>query len=357
MANTLVLTFMLVFISNIYAETLIFEENFNQLDLSRWKHELTLAGGGNWEFEWYVNNRSNSYTKNGSLYIMPTMTEDAIGTTTMQTGEINIWGGSPADECTGNYFYGCDRNAAGSGNYNNPIRSARIRTAESFSFKYGRVEVRAQLPKGDWLWPAIWMLPKYNWYGNWPASGEIDIMESRGNSPNYNAGGNNQFASTLHWGPDWADNRYEMTHSVYNNPTSLGDDYHIYGLYWNSDKLFTYIDDPSNVVLNVDFTTQSFWQKGNFPSVFSNPWVGEPNSAPFNQEFFFTINLAVGGTNGYFPDGVGNKPWSDSDPHCINSFWNNRGSWLPTWNGEDAALKVDYIKVWSFDPVNEIEVE
>ena len=41
--------------------------------------------------------------------------------------------------------------------------------------------LKAKLPKGDWLWPAIWMLPRYNEYGQWPASGEIDIMESRGN--------------------------------------------------------------------------------------------------------------------------------------------------------------------------------
>jgi len=77
----------------------------------------------------------------------------------MRTGSFNLWGGTPADLCTSNAFYGCERNAAASGNYINPIMSARVRTAESFSFTYGRVEVKAQLPKGDWIWPAIWMLP------------------------------------------------------------------------------------------------------------------------------------------------------------------------------------------------------
>lgn len=47
------------------------------------------------------------------------------------------------------------------------------------------------------------MLPVDNAYGNWPASGEIDIMESRGNGPEYAAGGNNKFGSTLHWGPSY----------------------------------------------------------------------------------------------------------------------------------------------------------
>jgi hypothetical protein len=68
------------------AETLIFEENFDKFNLSRWQHELTMAGGGNWEFQWYVNNRSNSYVKNGVLYLKPTLTEDAIGETNMRTG-------------------------------------------------------------------------------------------------------------------------------------------------------------------------------------------------------------------------------------------------------------------------------
>ena len=355
MASRLGMLLLSVFLIGASADTLIFQDDFNTLNTRVWKHELTLSGGGNWEFEWYVNNRSNSYVKNSVLYIMPTLTEDAIGLQQVLTGDVNIWGGSPADLCTGNQFYGCERNAGASGNYNNPVRSARIRTAQSFSFMYGRVEVRAQLPVGDWLWPAIWMLPADNAYGNWPASGEIDIMESRGNAPSYPAGGNNQFASTLHWGPDWANNKYQLTHAVYNNPTSLATDFHIYGLYWDQNKMYTYIDTPTNVVLNVDCSSQSFWQRGNFPSVYNNPWAGQPNNAPFNQEFFFTFNLAVGGTNGYFPDGVGNKPWSDTDPHSINSFYNNRGAWLPTWNGEAAALKIDYIKVWSFTGDAEVE--
>ena len=49
--------------------------------------------------------------------------------------------------------------------------SAKVTTINSFKFSYGRVEVRAKLPKGDWLWPAIWLLPRYNEYGEWPASG------------------------------------------------------------------------------------------------------------------------------------------------------------------------------------------
>ena len=77
-------------------------------------------------------------------------------------------------------FYGCERQGDGT-NILNPISSARLRTSNSFAFTYGKVEARAKLPRGDWLWPAIWMLPLKQEYGLWPTSGEIDIMESRGN--------------------------------------------------------------------------------------------------------------------------------------------------------------------------------
>jgi beta-glucanase (GH16 family) len=87
----------------------------------------------------------------------------------------------------------------------NPVRSGRINTKLGASIKFGRVEVTAKLPAGDWLWPAIWMLPRDNVYGEWPRSGEIDIMESRGNNFTYAQGGNNIASSTLHFGPD-ADN-------------------------------------------------------------------------------------------------------------------------------------------------------
>jgi beta-glucanase (GH16 family) len=53
---------------------------------------------------------------------------------------------------------------------------------KAFNFVYGKVEVKAKMPLGDWLWPAIWMLPAEHVYGQWPASGEIDIVESRGNA-------------------------------------------------------------------------------------------------------------------------------------------------------------------------------
>jgi beta-glucanase (GH16 family) len=126
-----------------------------------------MSGGGNWEFEVYQNNRSTSYVRDGVLYIKPGLTADFLGSDALvrNGATLDMWGSTPADLCTDNFEYGCMRTAGAGGNYINPITSARLRTAESFSFRYGRIEVRAKLPRGDWLWPAIWMLPRYNEVG------------------------------------------------------------------------------------------------------------------------------------------------------------------------------------------------
>ena len=332
------------------ADVLIFDDEFDVLNVTRWKHEITLGGGGNWEFEYYDNNRSNSYIKDGILYIKPTYLADDIGEANLENGyNMDIWGSDPANLCTGPQFYGCFRTSGAGGNYLNPIRSARIRTAESFNFKYGRVEVKAQLPKGDWIWPAIWMLPTTNQYGTWPASGEIDIMESRGNAPGYSAGGVDMFGSTLHWGPFYGQDPYTLTHAAKQAPKGqdFAQDFHIYGLIWNETYIGTYLDSPGNTVLSFPIT-KSFWELGGWSSSkLSNPWSNGGKNAPFDQNFFLIINVAVGGTNGYFPDGIGGKPWSDNDAHAVNSFWNARAQWQSTWNGEDTAMKIDSVKVWS----------
>lgn len=92
-------------------------------------------------------------------------------------------------------------------------------------YRYGRLEIEAKLPKGDWIKPLISLLPARNVYGAWPASGEITLLQSRGNSPQYGAngktngksnanvqlgdvgGGCDTVSSIAHWGPHW---RYDV---------------------------------------------------------------------------------------------------------------------------------------------------
>jgi len=260
-------------------ETPVFADEFNFLDFTKWQHEITMSGGGNWEFEMYGNNRTNSFVKEGVLHIQPTLAEDRFGFDTLRYGSVSLYGSSKADDCTSNQFWGCERSAAGSGNMVNPIQSARLRSFDSFAFKYGRMEIRAQLPKGDWIWPAIWLLPKHNAYGNWPASGEIDLVESRGNDASCETGGRNAFGSTLHYGPGWPFDAWDKAFAQHTSEVDLSDDFHLYGLEWTETGLRTTIDGVA--VLDYPFDESNF-KKGGFPDGLSNPWEGQANSAPFD---------------------------------------------------------------------------
>lgn len=87
----------------------------------------------------YDNNRSTSFVKDSKLNIKPILTEDKIGAAAVRNGfTYDLWGGSPADLCTANSFYGCSRTSDGA-HYINPVMSAKLTTVNSFAFKYGRV--------------------------------------------------------------------------------------------------------------------------------------------------------------------------------------------------------------------------
>jgi beta-glucanase (GH16 family) len=235
----------------------------------------------------------------------------------------------------------------------NPAKSGRINTKVGASIKYGRVEVEAKLPSGDWLWPAIWMLPVSNAYGAWPRSGEIDIMESRGNNYTYAQGGNNIVSSTLHFGPNsandgwWTNNvKREALHTTY------ADGFHTYGLEWSEKYLFTYIDTRLLQVMYNSFNVP-FFKKGHFPLTDSNgtrlddPWSYTGNDAtPFDQNFYLILNVAVGGTNGWFKDGASGKPWVDGSPDARSDFWAARDQFSPTWE-KNGQMIVKSVKVCS----------
>ncbi|XP_059491029.1 uncharacterized protein LOC132205777 [Neocloeon triangulifer] len=327
---------------------LIFEDNFNYLDKSKWSHEVTLAGGGNWEFQVYWDKPANSFTSNGNLNIHPGKLADIYGNNFLYSGTMNMNPG-----CTQDMAWGCSR-TGNANNILNPITAARLHTINTFSFAYGKVEVRARLPAGDWLWPAIWMMPRNSVYGGWPTSGEIDIMESRGNrnlrSGNVNIGVE-QVGATMHWGPNPNNNRFQQTHWEKNSAQNQGYDraFHLYQVEWTPNYIKFSVDN-----VEIGRTTPpagGFYQMGGFSNNgIANPWASGTKMAPFDQEFYLILNLAVGGTNGYFPDGASNpggKPWSNGSPTAYKEFWEGRGQWEPTWQGSSTDMLVDYVKVWA----------
>lgn len=155
-------------------------------------------------------------------------------------------------------------------NYNGfQYTSARLRTMGRFSFLYGRVEARIQLPSGEGLWPALWMLPESPAYGGWAASGELDIMEASDDG--------RVVFGTIHYGGSWPNNRHRGGVTV----DDFWQDYHVYAIEWEPDQIRWYIDDQ-------------LFHLENSGSWFSSGAPGN-SRAPFDQPFHLLINMAVGG--------------------------------------------------------------
>lgn len=145
-------------------------------------------------------------------------------------------------------------------------------------------------------------------YGPWPVSGEIDIMESRGNpflfSGNTNVGVK-EIASTLHFGPKANVDAWRTAHGKKKNKMGFDKDFHVYRLIWTPTQLKFEVDNEKIVTINAD---DGFFKRGNFSNqTYSNPWVNGTKLAPFDNYFYLIINLAVGGTS-FFSDTFVNRP-------------------------------------------------
>ncbi|PCH34591.1 glycoside hydrolase family 16 protein [Wolfiporia cocos MD-104 SS10] len=334
---------------------LIMEDNFETFDLENtWTREVDMGGFGNGDFEMTTDSSNNSFVKDGKLYIMPTLTSDVIGYNNIFNGyTYNVSG------CTSTNLTSCGAvSNITTGSVINPVMSSRITTMKSHSIRYGKVEIVAKLPTGDWLWPALWMLPVNNTYGPWPASGEIDIMEARGNGPSYGAQGTNYVRASLNWGPfSWL-NGVSKTYGWWTTRRSTyAEGFHTYAVEWTPHFIRMYVDTRLDHMLQLSFN-EPFFTRGDFPTtilndsqyiVTPNPWVnGTPNVAPFDQPFYLIMDVAVGGTSGWFPDGVGNKPWLDASDSAMHDFAEAQDTWYTTWpeTAEDRAFIIDSVKMW-----------
>ncbi|KAF4993270.1 hypothetical protein FDECE_13476 [Fusarium decemcellulare] len=238
----------------------------------------------------------------------------------------------------------------------NPVRSARLTTAGNKMIKYGKVEVVAKMPKGDWMWPAIWMMPQDSVYGEWPKSGEIDIAESRGNDAETYPLGDHIVSSALHWGTSYLNDAWYKSYGEWGGKrTKYSEGFHTYSLEWSEKYLFTWLDGRLRQIVFFDFTkNRNMWTYGEFWRTAVNnttpedPWTqtGRSNT-PFDQRFYLILNVAVGGTQGWFPDGMGTKPWADGSDTPMKDFWKANSTWLPTWGPvEDRGMIVKSVKMW-----------
>jgi hypothetical protein len=150
----------------------------------------------------------------------------------------------------------------------NYYTSARLRSLGKADFKYGRLAARIKLPKGKGIWPAFWMLPTYQLYGGWPDSGEIDIMEAINQM--------DRIYGTMHFS-DAQHQRVSSGGSYYANGLCFANDFHVYAIEWDPNEIRWYVDD-------IKYFSETRWTSG------TNPYP-----APFDEQFHFILNVAIGG--------------------------------------------------------------
>jgi len=145
---------------------------------------------------------------------------------------------------------------------NGTYSSARITTQDKIDFKYGRVDIRAKLPTVAGTWPALWMLGDNFSTVGWPHCGEIDIMEQFTDKTTVDA--------TCHWNNGGSTASYGLSTKVENS----GTEFHVYSLIWEEGSIKALVDDKQYYVMLTN------------------------DSMPFDANFFFIFNVAMGGTNG-----------------------------------------------------------
>ena len=225
-----------------------------------WNRECREPGWTNNELQEYTASDDNIFVENGCL-VLRALREDRDGTPYYTSGKVN--------------------------------------SQNHTDFMYGRVEVRARVPQGQGLWPAIWMMPQdESFYGQWPKCGEIDIMEVLGNDTSMSY-------STIHYGEPHA----EQQGTIVLGENAFSEDFHIYALEWEPGEMRFYTDDQLVLTVN-DWYTADGGQE-------------QPYPAPFNQPFFVQMNLAVGG----------NWPGNPDE----------------TTDFENARFEIDYVRVYQRD--------
>lgn len=221
---------------------LVWKDDFsgNALNTADWGHETGngIDGWGNAELQYYKTENTN--VKDGYLTI---------------TARKEAFGG-------------------------HQYTSSRIKTQYKKTFKYGRIDIRAKLPKGQGIWPALWMLGANIDDVKWPYSGEIDIMELVGGGP----GKDNTVYGTIHFDDNGT---YANISKPYAMPTGdFSQKFHVFSILWDENKISWFVDD-------VEFHTQE---------------ISSAARKEFQEPYFLLINLAVGGRWPGSPDATTTFP-------------------------------------------------
>lgn len=210
---------------------LVWQDEFNGSTVSNdWTFEIGDHGWGNNEWQYYTNGQNVSVA-NGKLVI----------------------------EAREESYQGA--------NYT----STRMITMNKQSFQYGRVDIRAVLPEGQGIWPALWMLGDNFQTVGWPACGEIDIMEVVGHEP-----------GTVHGTVHWDNNGHAEYGDSYTLPggKKFSEEFHVFSIIWDANSIRWFMND-------IQFNEVS---------------ITPGHMTEFHAPFFFIFNIAVGGNWPGYPD-------------------------------------------------------
>ena len=193
--------------------------------------EYGIPGWGNNERQYYTNSLKNSSVVNGCLRI------------------------TPLNDSLNGFNY----------------TSAKLVTENKVDFTQpGKITVRFRSPEGVGMWPAIWMMPLESVYGGWPASGEIDLVEIRGDNMQ-------EILSTIHYGSDPSNHKYQGGSYLLSQSNNLNERFH--------EMEFTWEENSMKFLLDNQFTVFEI----------TSDQIGFDVNYPFNEIFYLIINVAVGG--------------------------------------------------------------
>ncbi len=220
--------------------SLVWQDEFDgtTLNASNWEYEFGGSGWGNNELQYYQ--EQNTVVEDGLLII------------------------KAKRESVGGKIY----------------TSSRIITQDKYDFKYGRVDIRAKLPKGQGIWPALWMLGANFSTLGWPKCGEIDIVEMIGGT-----GNDNKVYGTVHWDNSGSHAQYGGSQSLTNGQL-FADEFHVFTIVWDASFITWYLDDVKYHV--IDITPDGL--------------------SELREDAFFIFNVAVGGNWPGSPDGATQFP-------------------------------------------------
>ena len=233
----------------------------DKIDAKKWAFDLGngfekketdewISGWGNDELQYYTDKPSNVFVANGMLHIRA------------------------VKESIEGFEYSSAR-----------LKSRGSDGSALFNQKYGRFEFRAKLPTGQGVWPALWMMPQKDTHGTWAASGEIDVLEARGQNPH-------EILGTLHYGSRWPSNKHSGdTYKLPNKGTIA--DFHVYAVEWEPGEIRWFFDGKQYAAQS------SWWSSGKMDDnggvIPEKEAELDPWPAPFDHEFYLIMNVAVGG--------------------------------------------------------------